>query len=139
MGFKNLIIGMGLIMLFAFLIIGFIVQTGNEYGKDVSELEDEGIDVTAINRTLQNFESNSTAWGHSFESQNIFSSLVGIIVTGFFSITTTIWAFIWSPITLLNQILVNVLHIPNIIVGIINFALVILIIFGIWKLIKIGE
>lgn len=136
--FRNLMIGTIVTLLFAFLTLTFAINMGVNYGKDISELESDRVNLTGMTNTLDNLQSTSEKWQESFESQNIFSVVAGIVVTGIFDLAKTMYSIIIAPFTLLVYTL-RILEVPQVVINVLLFLVVITMIFGIWRLLKQGD
>lgn len=137
--FRNILIGTVVICLFIFLIVGFAVNLGNDYGKDVNDLTDERVNFTGIQTTLDSVDDTAETWKDIFASQNIFSAIVGIVVTGMFKLTITMYKVLMTPFTLIITLLNNVFHVPEIVTGVVIFSFIVVILFALWRLYKQGD
>lgn len=135
---KSTVIGLMVILLFIALVITFAIGMGDEYGRDTSNLLGDDFNITGVNNTLNSAEDTANEWKDAFTSGNIFK-IIGLTVIGIFDLGLTILAFIMTPFTLIIHILINVLHLPAIIVGTIIMAFIVAVIFGIWSLWKKGD
>lgn len=136
--FKKILFAMILTSLFAILIIGVAVHQGTIYGLDTSEIE-SSLSYKKFNSSLMTIEQTSENARKSFERQSIWSSIAGIVVTGIFDIAKSLVLMITYPFSLISGIMLNVLHVPSIVTNILVGLLILSIIFGIWKLLKLGE
>ena len=136
--FKNLLFGFILTSLFAVLIIGAAVTQGAIYGRDTTQITGE-LNYLSFNESINTIGSTSQNMRESFEKQSIFSVVAGIVVTGIFDITKTMALMVILPFTLIAGIMTNVFHVPVIVSSVIMGLLTLSMIFGIWKLLKIGE
>lgn len=136
---KNILIGTIVACLFVFLIVGFAINIGGDYGKDVDDLTDNKINFTGIEEKLNSAKAQSDDWREDFEKQKVMSLVAGLVFGGIFKIAITMWGFITTPFTLLADVLTNVLHVPEIVVSVLVFAFVVTIMFGIWRLLKQGD
>ena len=137
--FKGLLFAFILFALFGFLTLRVIIDQAALYGKDTTELFGESFDIEKFNSSVSPIKETSENLRERFEKQNIFSIVAGVIVEGIFDIGKTMVLMISTPITLLNTILTNVLHIPQIVTNVILGLVILSTIFGIWALIKIGN
>jgi len=135
--FPKLIVTFILISLFAFLLIGFATQLSSNYDKNTTDIE-EKLGASAISEHISSTKDTAESWKQSFQKQNIFSSIAGIIVTGIFNLANTISLAVTTPFRIFGNILTNVIGVPVVVVNIISALIVLTIIFGIWRLIKIG-
>jgi len=136
--FKDLLFGFILTSLFAVMIIGAAVTQGTLYGRDTSEITG-GLNYASFNESIGTIGSTSQNMRESFEKQSIWSVVAGIVVTGIFDIAKSMILMVILPFTLIAGIMVNVFSIPPIVTSVIMGLLTLSIIFGIWKLLKIGE
>jgi hypothetical protein len=133
-----------LITLFAFLTIGFATQLADNYNKDTTELE-ETMGASTITETLDTTTTLSLTWKETFEewgSRSFFENIldiIGFFAVGLFNIAKTMANFIFTPFAILGSIMTNILHIPLIVVLIIEALLILSIIFGVWSLVKTGR
>lgn len=136
---KNMVIASITITLFAFLLISFSVTMANHYGRSTTTYDQNSLNFTALNSSINNVEETAANWRTIFEKQNIFNPLVvsGIVVTTFFKLTVGMFSFVTDVFNLVFiQIFNNVLHIPPAVTGIIFVIVTISGIFGIWYAIK---
>jgi hypothetical protein len=136
--FKKMLFGIVLTTLFSVLVIGAAISFGNSYGRDTSEIVGS-LNYHALNSSISDVQSTSENLRRSFERQSIWSAVAGIVVTGIFIIAKSMVLMIIFPFSLILGIMINVLHIPIIVSGVITGLLLLSIIFGIWKLLKLGE
>lgn len=136
---KHLLMGSAVVCLFAFLLITFAIRSGSTYGKDVSDLESDALNLTGINDTLQSAHATAESWRTSFQATNPISLVVGVLGTGIWSLSKTMYNFIILPFSLFSQMMIDVLKVPSIVVDILIFGLIISMIFGVWRLLKIGD
>jgi hypothetical protein len=138
-GFKNLLYGFIFFILFAVLLITAVNEQGSLYSKDVSEVTGGSMNVTAFNNSITTTTTNVEGYRETFSKGNIFVALGDVIFTGIFEIAQSMVAIVLTPFTLLSGIMLNVLHIPKFVTDVIMAMIGLAIIFGIWRLIKIGD
>ena len=138
--FRNMIIGTIVLTLFSLFILIFVLQVGGYYGVSTEQISSEsGLDFVSMNETLKDVGERGNTFKESFSKQT-FPILAGyLVVSSFFDLTMSMFNFILSPITLFNDILVMVLGVPEIVSVIIIFLVIVLMIFGVWRLIKQGD
>lgn len=127
-----------MITLFAFVMIGVVVGFANNYQKDTTDIQQQ-LPVAKINRTMETFKSTSEGWQKSFQSQNIFLGLAGLILTSMFGIAVTIGTFITTPFEIFQSISIDILRIPPQVVFVIYGLVIFSLILAIWRLIKLGR
>lgn len=136
--FKDILFGTILVSLFAVLIIGGAISQGKLYGKDTLQIE-TSLNYHSFNDSISSVKDTSENLRESFEKQSIWSAIAGIIVSGIFDIAKSMVLMILLPFSLISAILVNILGVPLIVANVMVGLLVMAIIFGIWKLLKLGE
>jgi len=137
--FKGMLFGFILVSLFGTLILVAIQEEGNLYGKDTTAITGGSLNLMGFNQTSQNIQSTSENLREKFEKQSVWSVVAGVVVSGIFDIAKTMTVMIITPFTLVSNILINVLHIPILVVNVILGLLILSIIFAVWSLIKIGN
>ena len=136
--FKGILFGLILTSLFAVLLIGSAVTQGKLYDRETSEIE-LALNYKGFNDSVSTVEQTSENLRESFEKQSIWSSIAGIVVSGLFDIAKSMVLMVTFPFSLIAGIIINVLHIPSLVANVLVGLLTLGIIFGIWKLLKIGE
>ena len=135
---SNIIETFVLITLFAFIMIAVVVGFTTNYGKDTTDIQQQ-LPIAKINSTVQNFKTTSEGWQRSFESQNIFLGLAGLILTSMFGIAVTIGTFITTPFEILQTVAVNVLKIPAQVMFVVYGLVIFSLILAVWRIIKLGR
>lgn len=141
--FPKMVLGMIVIILFAFLLIGFAVTLGTSYGKDTADLENRvgytpiANAVYSINDTVTEYGTTFKGFGEGSTFENLLDVL-GFLSVGIFNLAKTMVNIIIAPFWIFGSLMHNVLGVPLIVVIIIESLIFVSIIFGIWKLIKIG-
>lgn len=131
---KTMIIGFGLFLAFSTLMVTMVVNFGNYYSQNTSEIYAGALDQddfdTAINdyRTDSN-ESYERMYGADVENTD---SAIGI-----FSIITDIGKMITTPFRLLGNLMSN-MGVPSILLTVIIAGLGVTLLFAIWRVIKQG-
>lgn len=137
--FKNLLFGFIFFTLFAVLILTAVNEQGALYGKDVSEVTGGALNVSKFNNSLSTVSTDVENYRERFSKGNIFVTLGDVIFSGIFEIAQSMIAIITVPFTLLAGVMINVLHIPKFVTDIVMALIGLSIIFGIWRLIKVGD
>ena len=141
--FPTLLKSFIIITLFAFLLVGFIVGVGDNYGKSSTEITDR-IGFSSLNNSLSTAQSTAETWQDTFDNigqGNIFQDILdilGLLSVGMFNLVKSMATFIFLPFAIIGSIMTNVLGVPVIVSNIINVLIILSIIFGIWSLIKRG-
>lgn len=127
------------ITIFAFLMLAFAVQLGTQYNNPEVDEFIEQTNYEYINETVSGFEATAQGWQDSFYEQPIFTTISGIIVTGMFSLGKGMINFIMIPWGILKLFFVNVLHLPIIVPSLVYIMIILTALFGLWRLMKIGQ
>jgi len=136
--FKKILFGLILTSLFSVLLIGSVITQGILYDRDTSEIQ-TSLNYHSFNTSINSVEQTSSNLRQNFEKQSIFSVIAGIIVTGIFDIAKSMVLMVTYPFSLVAGIMENVLHVPHIVASVLVGLITLSMIFGIWKLLKIGE
>lgn len=139
-GFKMMMFGFILLTLFIFLILTFTTNVAQNNGADTTQLEEGAFSLDPYETFLDDVEDTANEFRTDrFANQNIFVTLGDLVISGFFGLLIDMVVFITTPFTLLAQIMTNVLGVPLIVTSVILGLIMLSIIFGIWRLIKIGD
>ena len=134
--FKSTLTGLVLFVAFSWLILTVAIDFGAEYGRDAQEIGDGSLNIASFQTTAQGIEGNASGYRERFESGDVDDI---DDASGIFSIATDMISMITMPFSLLSQILVNVFHIPSLIINVFLGLLAIGLIFGIWRLLRAGS
>lgn len=134
--FRKTVTALVLFVAFAWLILTVAIDFGAEYGRDAQEIGDGSLDVANFQSTASGIEGSAQSYRSRFESGDVDDI---DDASGIFSIATDIVNMITSPFRLLSQILVNIFHIPSLIINVFLGLLAIGLIFGIWRLLRAGS
>lgn len=137
--FKYLLTGFSLLALFMFLILTFVVQISYDNNVSTQELQEGAFSLSPYESYLDDIDSQAENFRERFEKGNIFSVIAGVIVDGIFGVAKDMIIIIMTPFTLLVQVFNNVLGIPVIVNSVLLGILIFTIIFGIWRLVRIGD
>ena len=137
--FKRIITGFILLTLFSFLILTFVVDVAQDNNKDTSELEEGAFSLDQYEDFLEDVDEDAETFRERFEKGNIFSVVAGIVVEGIFGIASDMVTLAVTPFTLLAQVMNNVLGVPTIVTSVVLGLIVLSIILGIWRLLKVGD
>jgi len=137
--FKNTLFAYILIGLFGMLILTAVVSMANDYGKDTSDVVGGSLSLSKFNESISDIEDNSKALKERFDKTSIWSAIAGIVVEGIFGIAKDMVTMILMPFSLISNILMDVFGVPTYVTSIILGLLILGIIFGIWRLLKIGD
>lgn len=134
--FKTTVTGLVLFVAFAWLILTVAIDFGAEYGRDAQEIGDGSLNIIEFQTTAEGVEGSAQSYRSRFESGEVDDI---DDASGIFSIATDIINMITAPFKLLSQILVNIFHIPSLIINVFLGLMAIGLIFGIWRLLRAGS
>jgi len=137
--FKNLIIGFILFSLFGMLILTAVTNTGTTYGKDLTEVTGSSLSLSKFNNSISGVETSSKNLKTAFDKGSVWSALAGVVVEGIFGIAKNMFLMILAPFDILSDILTNNLGVPAYVTSVLLGILIIVVILGIWALIKVGN
>lgn len=137
--FKSVVIGFILFALFGFLILTATSQSGIIYGKNMTEVSGGALNLSGFSEPIENLNTTAQNFQERFTKQSVWSAVAGVVVEGLFNIANDLFKLIILPFALLQGVMVNILHIPQIVTSVIWGLLILGIIFAIWRLIKIGD
>jgi hypothetical protein len=136
---KHLVIGFILITLVGVLILSSVNELANEYDMNTTEVLVGSLDYNKFYGNASVFEEDMKDLKQSFDKQNVWSAIAGVVVEGIFGIGKDIVLLIFSPFDLIMDILQDVFKVPPIVTSILLAILIIIIIMGVWQLIKVGN
>lgn len=139
--FKSIIFAFITVTLCATLLIFAINNQATNYDKDANDVTGGALNFTSFNNSISSVSSSAQTLREKFEQQSIFSPLTvaGVVVTGIFDIAKSMVVMVITPFTLLSQIATNILHIPSFIINVILGLVIMAMIFGIWRLVRVGN
>tara|TARA_Y100000310_G_C20492634_1_gene720003 strand:+ start:25 stop:444 length:420 start_codon:yes stop_codon:yes gene_type:complete len=135
-GFKNLIYGLILFVVFTTLILTVAIDFGNEYGKSSNEIGNGSLSKIKFQDSAENVTDSTSAFRTRFESGGVDDI---DDATGIFSILTDFVNLIVTPFALIGSIVENVFGVSswiiNTILGILGLGLIL----GIWRVLRTGS
>jgi len=134
--FTTLLIGLVLFVGFTWVLLTVAIDFGAEYGKSASEIGDGSLNLVQFQTEAESIEGNAQGYRSRFESGEVNDV---DDASGIFSIITDMINMITTPFKLLAQVLVNIFHIPSLIINIVLGLLAISLILGIWSVLKKGD
>jgi len=134
--FKGILIALVLFVTFSWLILSVAVDFGAEYGRDAQEIGDGSLSVINFQNTANTIEGNASSYRSRFESGDVDNI---DDASGIFSVATDMINLIVAPFTLLSSILINIFHVPSLVINVILGLLAISLILGIWRLLRAGS
>lgn len=136
MSFKNTLFGLALFVLFSTLIISFAVDLGTEYGKSADDIGGGSLNLSLFEESAENVSDSSSGFRERFDKDGVIEDVDS--PSGLKSIIDDMVTLITSPFKLLSQILSNILGVPTIFINVVLGLLSIALIFGVWRVLKIG-
>jgi hypothetical protein len=137
--FKNILFGLILFSLFGMLILTAVVQVGNDYGMNTTEIAGGSMSLQKFNASISSVESNAQAMNERFSKGTVWSALAGVVVEGIFGIAIDIFKMMLLPFGLVQDIMIDVFGVPAFVTDVIMALFIFSIMFAIWRLIKIGD
>ena len=137
--FRNLLFAFILVSVFGLLLLTATTQVANTYEKDTTEVMGGSLSADAFNKSVSGIESDAKSLQDRFEKGNIFSIVAGIVVEGVFGIGISMFGLILAPFNLLSNIMIDMFGVPIWVTSVLLGILIMAGIFGIWRLIRIGD
>ena len=137
--FKNILFAFIFTSLFGLLFLTAVVTVANDYEIDTSEVVGGALSLEKFNQSVANIETDAKQLQSTFEKGSIWSVIAGIVVEGIFGIAKTMIGLILAPFSLLNNIMIDVFGVPAWVTSVVLGVLIMSLIFGVWRLIKIGD
>ena len=137
--FKNTIFAFILISLLGMLVVSAVISVAGNYGMDTSQVVGGSLALDKFNNSVASIEENAKDLKTSFDKQSVWSALAGVVVEGIFGIAKDMVTMILAPFDILSDIMSDVLGVPTYVTSVLLGILIISIIFGIWRLLKIGD
>jgi len=137
--FKNILFGLVLTSLFGMLILTAVINVGTDYGMNTSTVVGGSLSLDKFNESISDVESNAQAMNERFSKQSIWSAVAGVVVEGIFGIAVDIFKMMLLPFGLVQDIMINVFGIPTFVTSVFMALFIYTIMFGVWRLLKIGD
>jgi len=133
--YKVLLFGLVLFVLFSSLILTVAIDFGAEYGHSASEIGGGSLNLSVFEESASGVEGSTKGYRERFEGGKVDDI---DDPSGIFSVITDMVDMITTPFRLLSQVLVNLLHLPSLVINVILGLLSISVFFAIWKMMRIG-
>ena len=137
--FYNILIAFILITLFGYLLIYSVNSIGSDYGMDTTQVTGGSLSENNFYGNVSGIRTASQHFQDRFSEGNIWSALAGVVVEGIFGIAKDMFKIIISPMSLISNIMTNILGVPSIVADVLVGILILSIIFAVWRLIKVGD
>ncbi len=139
-GFKGILTGLVIFVLFTWLLLSVVVNMGDEYNRDTSTIANGSLNV-------EDYQKEASEGGEkSSDYRERFSETGGDLgfgdeedKSGIFSIVSDMGNLIITPFTLLSQIMSNILNVPTLVINVLLGLLAISLLLAIWQLIRTGR
>ena len=128
-----------LISVFGMLLLTTVVEVGDDYDMDTSQVVGGSLSMDKFANATASIESNAKDLKASFDKQSVWSALAGVVVEGIFGIAKDMGTMILLPFDILIDIMIDVFGVPAWVTSVLLGLLIMSTIFGIWRLIKIGD
>lgn len=138
--FKKIVFGALAIMPFVFLMLGFTFMFALENNKDIGDFGEE-YNYVALNESLGNLQEQAEDFRQIFsqEDDNNFVSNFLVGAGAFFGIAFSMFGFIIDATDIVLIKSLDLIFANPLISGVIIAMIIILALFGIYRLLKIGD
>jgi len=137
--FKTTLFAFILLSVFGMLLLTTVVNVGTEYEMDTSQVVGGALNLEKFNASISSIESNAKDLKTSFDKQSVWSALAGVVVEGIFGIAKDMVTMILMPFDIMVDIMIDMFGVPAWVTSVLLGLLIMSVIFGIWRLIKIGD
>jgi uncharacterized membrane protein len=137
--FHNKLVGFVLLALVGVAILTAVVNVGETYSMDTSEVVGGATDLDRFEGSVDSIEDNANKLEERFKKGSIWSVVAGVVVEGVFGIAKDMLDMIYAPFSLISGILKERLGVPTYVTSVLMGLLIFSLIFGIWRLLKIGD
>lgn len=135
-GFRGLLIGLVLFVVFSWLILSVAIDFGEEYNRSADEIGGGSLDVDVFYSTAQSVEGNATIYRTTFESGGVDDI---DDPSGIFATMKKMINLITAPFQLIAQILHNIFGVPTLFINVVLGLLSITLILSIWAVLRMGK
>jgi len=139
--FRRLLFTVIIITAFAFLSINFArtILTDNDLDPTTDLAGGNDLGYSNFGAEVDNYSSTETGWTTSFLAKDEESADEGPTLLGMFGTLSNIGEFVTGPFRALNQLATDVLHVPAGVIATVALLISLVVIFGIWRTIKVGD
>jgi len=137
--YRNTIISFLLLGIFLVLISTIIVQVGARYDIEQTKLDEAtggALDLTDYETELETVDDDASAFREAFESGDVDDV---DDPSGIFSVAGDIIGVITTPFNILAKVMSNIFHIPLVFTRVLLAILNVVLLAGIWALIRRGD
>ena len=137
--FKVMLFAFVLFALFGMLILSAVVEVGDNYSMDTSQVVGGSLALDKFNESVTTVENQARLQQTAFSTKSIWSAVAGLVLIGIFPIAQALASMILTPFEIVSEIASNTLGIPSYVTSVVLGLLIISIILGIWRLLKVGD
>ena len=139
--FRRLLFTFIIITAFAFLSISFArnVLTDNDLNPSTDLAGGNDLGYSDFGAEVDDYGTTETGWTTSFLGKDEAEGGEGPTLFGMFGTLSNIGEFVTGPFRAFNQLATDVLHVPAGVVATIALLISLVVIFGIWRTIKVGD
>ena len=132
--FKGMLIGLAIFVVFASLMITLVVDFGQEYGMNTSQVFGGALNEDDFTTSASDMNASSSGYAERFEKADLEDTDAP---TGLFTILGDMKTMVVTPFTLLGRMM-NSFGVPSLLISIIMAGISITLIFAIWRVLKQG-
>jgi len=137
--FRNSLIGFLLVALFGMMLLTGVSTVSDTYSKDTSEIVGGSMSLDKFNQSISSVENRAETLSDTFREGSIWSTIAGVVVEGIFGLTKDMFDMVILSLGVLLGIAEDTLKIPAYVTSVIMGIVIFTLIFGIWRLLKIGD
>ena len=137
--FKNMLFAFIFVALFGVLILTATTEVASNYEKDTTEVLGGSLSLDKFNDSISGIETSAKNLRADFGSGNIWSVVAGVVVEGIFGIALDMIALILAPFDILIDIMIDIFGVPAWVTSVLLGLVIMALIFGVWRLIRIGD
>ena len=137
--FKVMLFAFVLFALFGMLILSAVVEVGDNYSMDTSQVVGGSLALDKFNESVTTVETQARLQQTAFSTKSIWSAVAGLVLIGIFPIAQALASMILTPFKIVSEIASNTLGIPSYVTSVVLGLLIISIILAVWRLLKVGD
>jgi len=137
--FKGLLVGFILVGVFMFATLTFAITIAEDYGYDSDDITGGKVDLDKVTTYLDDVGEAGESSDKRYKEIGIISIIGGETFSGIWEVITGISLMITTPFDFLAQILTLIFHVPRSVINALMGIVLFIVIFGIWRVVRIGE
>ena len=106
---------------------------------DTTQVTGGSLSIQKFNQSISNIEQSAKDLKTSFDKQNVWSALAGVVVEVIFGISKDMVAMILLPFDIIIDIMMDMFGVPAWVTSVLIGLLIMGVILSIWRLIRIGD